>query len=86
MKCSSFLLFAFLINACRQQQLPIQPEPNFNIILSSTDDHGDSVNLKEGFVGYPRRMDVGFVDISLNEQEWQQIFQTIPKSLLSMES
>lgn len=78
MKYFSFLLFAFLINACRQQQLPIQREPNFNIILSSTDDYGDSVNLKEGFVGYPRRIDVGFVDISLNEQEWQQIFQTIP--------
>lgn len=78
MKYFPFLLFAFLINACRQEQLPIQREPNFNIILSSTDDYGDSVNLKEGSVGYPRRMDVGFVDISLTEQEWQQIFQTIP--------
>jgi len=82
MKYFSFLFVVFLISACRQEQMPVQREPNFNIILSSTDDYGDSVNLKEGSVGYPRRMDVGFVDISLNEHEWQQIFQTIPWNAL----
>jgi hypothetical protein len=78
MKYSIVLLFALLTNSCRQEQPPIQREPNFNIILSSTDDYGDSINLIEGSVEYPHRMDVGFVDISLTEQEWQQIFQTIP--------
>ncbi|WP_342089379.1 hypothetical protein [Dyadobacter sp. OTU695] len=83
MKYSTFLLFAFLINACWHEQLPTQREPNFNIILSSTDDYGDSVNLIEGSVGYPRRMDVGFVAISLTEAEWQEVFQSVPWNSLN---
>lgn len=78
MKYTATYIIMLWLFGCGSEKVPVKRESNFNIIVATTDEYGDEIDLKEGTVVYPRRQDLDVIHLNLTEQEWDGIFQSVP--------